>query len=144
MTYLLLGAAAVVLLLFGGRGRKPFAKRREWRFLTAMFALAAFAGAAWLGVRQSWGGAVVLTVVGLWLLTATRQAAAPRAAAPPPSQARMSAAEARSILGVGEGAGPDEIKAAYARLMRLAHPDKGGTAGLAAQLNAARERLLKG
>ena len=28
------------------------------------------------------------------------------------------------------------------RLMRAVHPDKGGTAGLAAQLNAARDRLL--
>jgi hypothetical protein len=26
--------------------------------------------------------------------------------------------------------------------MRMAHPDKGGTAGLAAQLNAARDKLL--
>ena len=43
--------------------------------------------------------------------------------------------------------GPDatagEIRSAHARLIRLAHPDKGGTAGLAAQLNAARDRLLK-
>jgi curved DNA-binding protein CbpA len=37
-----------------------------------------------------------------------------------------------------------DIKAAHARLIRLAHPDKGGTAGLAAQLNAARDRLLTG
>ena len=35
-----------------------------------------------------------------------------------------------------------EIQAAYTRLMRAVHPDKGGTAGLAAQLNAARDRLL--
>jgi curved DNA-binding protein CbpA len=56
----------------------------------------------------------------------------------------MSLAEARSILGVAEGASPAEIQAAYSRLMRLAHPDKGGTSGLAAQLNAARDRLLKG
>jgi curved DNA-binding protein CbpA len=55
----------------------------------------------------------------------------------------MSAAEARRILGVGEGATPQEIQAAYSRLMRAVHPDKGGTAGLAAQLNAARDRLLK-
>jgi hypothetical protein len=27
--------------------------------------------------------------------------------------------------------------------MRMAHPDKGGTSGLAAQLNAARDRLLQ-
>jgi curved DNA-binding protein CbpA len=56
----------------------------------------------------------------------------------------MSLAEARSILGVGPTATRAEIKAAYARLMQVAHPDKGGTDGLAAQLNAARDRLLKG
>jgi curved DNA-binding protein CbpA len=50
--------------------------------------------------------------------------------------------EARSILGVAEDATADDIQAAYTRLMRLAHPDKGGTSGLAAQLNAARDRLL--
>jgi curved DNA-binding protein CbpA len=55
----------------------------------------------------------------------------------------MSDAEARAILGVAEGAPPSEIKAAYARLMRAVHPDKGGTDGLAAQLNAARDRLLR-
>ncbi|HET6970801.1 MAG TPA: molecular chaperone DnaJ, partial [Phenylobacterium sp.] len=33
-------------------------------------------------------------------------------------------------------------QAAYARLIRAVHPDKGGTAGLAAQLNAARDRML--
>jgi curved DNA-binding protein CbpA len=37
----------------------------------------------------------------------------------------------------------DEVRAAYARLIQMAHPDKGGTAGLAAQLNAARDRLIK-
>ncbi|MDB5464608.1 MAG: molecular chaperone DnaJ, partial [Phenylobacterium sp.] len=52
--------------------------------------------------------------------------------------------EARSMLGVGGDATPEEIQAAYTRLMRLAHPDKGGTTGLATQLNAARDRLLKG
>jgi curved DNA-binding protein CbpA len=55
----------------------------------------------------------------------------------------MSLDEARSILGVGADATREEIQAAYSRLMRLAHPDKGGTSGLAAQLNAARDRLLK-
>jgi DnaJ-class molecular chaperone len=55
----------------------------------------------------------------------------------------MSDAEARRILGVGPAATREEIQAAYTRLMRAVHPDKGGTAGLAAQLNAARDRLLK-
>ena len=66
-----------------------------------------------------------------------------RAAAPRVSR-RMSLEEARSMLGVDADATPEEIQAAYTRLMRLAHPDKGGTTGLATQLNAARDRLLKG
>jgi curved DNA-binding protein CbpA len=56
----------------------------------------------------------------------------------------MSVAEARATLGVGDSATPSEIRAAYARLIRRTHPDHGGTTGLAAQLNAARDRLLKG
>jgi curved DNA-binding protein CbpA len=55
----------------------------------------------------------------------------------------MSLSEARSILGVGPEATPEEVQAAYTRLMRMAHPDKGGTTGLAVQLNAARDRLLE-
>ena len=63
---------------------------------------------------------------------------------PAPQRAGMSASEARSILGVEPEATPEQIRAAYTRLMQRAHPDKGGTTGLAAQLNAARDRLLKG
>ena len=55
----------------------------------------------------------------------------------------MSSQEARSILGVEDGATPAEIRAAHKRLMLLAHPDTGGTSGLAAQLNAARDLLLR-
>jgi curved DNA-binding protein CbpA len=55
----------------------------------------------------------------------------------------MSKADARSILGVGPEASREEVEAAYRRLMQRAHPDRGGSAGLAAQLNAARDRLLK-
>jgi curved DNA-binding protein CbpA len=54
----------------------------------------------------------------------------------------MSLREAREILGVGDEAGRAEIDAAYRRLMRRAHPDHGGSTGLASQLNAARDRLL--
>jgi curved DNA-binding protein CbpA len=53
-------------------------------------------------------------------------------------------AEARQILGVGPDATREDIQAAYKRLIRMAHPDSGGTAGLAAQLNAARDKLLNG
>ena len=139
MLYLALSGAALALYFWvtGGRLRMP---RREWRLLTAAMSLAAFTGAAFVGVRGSWGVAIVLAVIGLWLAASTRKTAA---AAPPPASGRMSADEARRILGVGPDASREEIQAAYARLMRSVHPDKGGTAGLAAQLNAARDRLLE-
>lgn len=140
MLYLALGAALLWVLVGLGRGRVIF-KRREWRLLSGAFALAAFAGAAYVGIRGGWEIAIVLVVLGLWLVTTTRLTGG-RAAAP--RSGRMSAEEARSILGVGPDATAEEIQAAFSRLMRMAHPDKGGTTGLAVQLNAARDRLLKG
>ncbi|MCR5875430.1 DnaJ domain-containing protein [Phenylobacterium sp. J426] len=137
MIYLALGFAALALFLMGSRGR-PVLKRREWRFLSGALAIAAFTGAAWVGVRGGWGAAIVLVVLGLAFAVSTRRPGIPISSA----TSRMSVAEARRILGVEEGASRSEIQAAYTRLMRLAHPDKGGTAGLAAQLNAARDRLL--
>jgi hypothetical protein len=138
MLYLALGGAVLVLYLWatGGRLRMP---RREWRLVTAAMSLAAFTAAAFVGVRGSWGAAIVLVVIGLWLAASTRKTAA---APPPPASGRMSLDEARRILGVGPEASREEIQAAYTRLMRAVHPDKGGTPGLAAQLNAARDRLL--
>lgn len=138
MLYLALGAAALAFFVWIGRG-KPILKRREWRFTSAAFALAAFTGAAFVGLRGLWWEAIVLVVLGLSLAaTARRGETGPRT----PRSGRMGLSEACSILGVSEDATPAEIQAAYTRLMRLAHPDKGGTSGLAAQLNAARDRLL--
>jgi hypothetical protein len=138
MLYLAIGCAALAMFVWLGRG-KPILKRREWRFLAGAFAIACFAAAAYVGLRGGWGKSIVLVVVGLWLLMSTRRTVL----APPPPRERMGETEARSILGVSADASQAEIKEAYARLMRMAHPDKGGTSGLAAQLNAARDRLLK-
>ena len=140
MTYLLLGGAVLALYVWATSGKSPLLKRREWRVLTGALSLAAFTAAAYVGVRGGWGSAIVLSVIGLWLAASTRKTTL---AGPPPAAAKMSADEARRILGVGAEASREEIQAAYTRLMRAVHPDKGGTAGLAAQLNAARDRLLK-
>ena len=140
MLYLALGAAILWLLVGLGRGQVIF-KRREWRLLSGGAAIAAFAGAAYVGLRGGWEIAIVLAVLGLWLVT-TARINAKRIFVPRPSL--MSLDEARSILGVGPDATRAEIQAAHNRLIRMAHPDKGGTTGLAAQLNAARDRLLKG
>lgn len=142
MAYIAIGCALLALLVWAsGGGRNPL-KRREWRLLAGAFALAAFSGAAFVTARGGWGKGLVLVVLGLWLLTATRVPPARRDAPSAPPVREMTAAEARSILGVGPDADRAQIQAAYTRLMRMAHPDKGGTAGLAAQLNAARDRLL--
>jgi hypothetical protein len=62
---------------------------------------------------------------------------------PPPSPpGKMTRPEAYSVLGLAEGAPEAEIRAAYLRLMRTAHPDRGGSAWLAARLNEARSVLL--
>lgn len=140
MLYLALGAIALALIVGASRGR-PILKRREWRFLSGVAALVAFTGAAYFGLRGVWPVAIVLIVMGLWLSVTTR--ASGMAANPAPSKGRMSLDEARAILGVAPEATRAEIQAAYTRLMRMAHPDKGGTSGLAAQLNAARDRLLR-
>jgi DnaJ-domain-containing protein 1 len=139
--FLALGAVSLLLVVWFSNG-KPIFQRREWRLTSAGFAIAAFAAAAYVALHEAWLPAVVLVIFGVWLAVSARRPGA--AAARPRPSVRMSADDARSVLGVEEGATPAQIKAAYTRLMRMAHPDKGGTAGLAAQLNAARERLLEG
>ena len=141
MIYLALGAVVLWLLVGLGRGKMVF-PRREWRLVSGAVSVAAFAAAAYVGLRGGWEISIVLVVLGLWL-AATARINGPAPVAPR-AWPRMSDKEARSILGVGPDADDGEIQAAYTRLMRMAHPDKGGTTGLATQLNAARDRLLGG
>ncbi|MCA0320162.1 MAG: molecular chaperone DnaJ [Proteobacteria bacterium] len=66
--------------------------------------------------------------------------------APPPRGPRtdMSRDEALAVLGLAEGASPEEIKAAHRRLIQRVHPDVGGSADLAARINRAKDILLGG
>ncbi|WP_255445880.1 J domain-containing protein [Wolbachia endosymbiont of Drosophila mauritiana] len=55
----------------------------------------------------------------------------------------MSKDEALKILGLNSEASQNEINQAYQNLMKLVHPDKGGSEYFAQKLNAARDKLMK-
>jgi hypothetical protein len=158
---MLIRAILIAAVLFWLWTRSPMFRRGGWRMFAGLFAvLLVVAGIAFsikgepfvgvpmivMSLFSALGGRARLTQM-FWsrVMPGAGGASTAAGAAPPPrpEPSGMSAADARSILGVGPEATVEDIRAAYSRLMQRAHPDKGGSAGLAAQLNAARDRLLK-
>lgn len=136
LIWLALGGIALWALIRLGRQTEG-PRRGHWRVAATIVAAVCIAGGVLALSKGAWliGGG--LAVAGLWLTLASRQRR------PAPARSDLSDAEARSILGVDPGADEAAINAAWRRLMTRAHPDQGGTEGLAARLNAARDRLLR-
>lgn len=137
-----LGLAAVALWALVRLGRQTErARRGHWRISATLLSAACLGGAVLAAARGAWLAAAGLAAAGAWLALQSRiRPPAPRERRTEP----LSEAEARAILGVAADADAQTIHAAWRRLMARAHPDQGGTEGLAARVNAARDRLLKG
>jgi hypothetical protein len=144
---LLVLALVLLAVVLGGRrlGAGLRGVLRVWRPTAGLAAVATLVAAAALALREDWLPAVGFLVLSAVLAVGARkrrQARTDPGPRPEPKPARMSAEEARAILGLEPGDGPEAVQAAYRRLMLRTHPDQGGTRGLAAQLNLARDVLL--
>ena len=137
LIWLVLAAIAVWAVVRLGR-QSERARRGHWRISATVLAGVMLAGGVLAISKGSWLLGPGLIGAGLWLTLASRIRAVP-----PRTAEDLSEAEARAILGVGPQAGEEEINAAWRRLMARAHPDQGGTQGLAARVNAARDRLKR-
>ena len=162
----LFGALALLFLgvVIGPPARRWMARAAggNWRPGAGVLGLACLAAALFSGVRGAGVVAAVLAIVGLLLVFAARQRGvfpfglnarrvrpgpSPGSGQTPgqaPGQAAgsatgMSRTDAAAILGVPTDADAKTVQDAYLRQIRRAHPDAGGTPGLAAQLNRARE-----
>lgn len=139
-----LALAAIAVWALVRLGRQSEGPRRgHWRIAATILGAVLMAGAVLAGSHGAWIAAAGMVAAGFYLIVTSRIRPARPAPVRPTAPGAMTEAEARSILGVGAGASKQDINAAWRRLMGRAHPDQGGTEGLASRVNAARDRLLK-
>lgn len=139
----LLAGAGLLLVLWGAAD--AFSRARVATVKSLLVWVAALGGLS-LGVllllTGRWPGALAaMTLLGPLARTWWQeQHAAPTPR--PQSSSRMTAEEAWAVLGLAPGASEAVIRDAHRRLMRLAHPDNGGSDWLASRINQARDLLL--
>ena len=132
---LALAAIAVWALVRLGRQTERRG-RAHWRVTATLLGSVLLAGGALAAVRGAWLWAGVSAAAGLYLAWSSR-------IRPVVRSEPISEADARAVLGVQPGATEAEIRTAWKKAMGRAHPDQGGTEGLATRVNAARDRLLR-
>ena len=105
----------------------------------------AVAAGALLALRGALPLGIPIGLFGLGMLGIAMNAPGQGGSQPPgspPSSGGMSLAEAREILGVSADATREDIRHAHRQLMKKLHPDTGGSAALARQVQEARDVLL--
>jgi hypothetical protein len=141
MIALALGLAALALTLWAAN---TFSKASIASVKALLAWVAALAGLSLMAILflTGKGGAALYGLVLLgplvWDFWKKQQG---RVAAP--FAAKMGRAEALAVLGLSEGASDSDIRAAWVRLMRVVHPDGGGTDWLASRVNQAKDVLLR-
>jgi hypothetical protein len=135
LIWLALAAIAVWALVRLGRQTER-SGRAHWRVTATLLGTVLLGGGVLAAFRGSWLAAAALAAAGLYLAWSSRLRPVIRSEP-------ISEADARAVLGVGPGASADDIRTAWKRAMARAHPDQGGTEGLAIRVNAARDRLLR-
>ncbi len=139
-----IGVVALFMLVARAFSRARIATVKSLAAWVAALAGLSLAGMLLLTGRSSAaiGGAVLVGPL-LWDWWKRFAAGRPaRPAAARPRAAAMTRAEALDVLGLRDPVSDEEIRAAWLRLMRVAHPDGGGSDWLAVRINQAKDVLL--
>ncbi|HEY0204961.1 MAG TPA: hypothetical protein VGC15_12525 [Acetobacteraceae bacterium] len=142
-----LGLLSLAVLLWAARG---FAQARVANLKAMLGWLAALAGLAiGAGLLLTGRGVSALfaaVLLGPLALSWWQEGKLPtpgRPGAPPSRGGRMPRSEALAVLGLQDPVSDADVREAWVRLMRVAHPDSGGSDWLAARVNQARDTLLR-
>ncbi|MEX6725735.1 molecular chaperone DnaJ [Parapedomonas caeni] len=153
MIWLLLGVVVLALLWALGRWGSDASPREIRQFGLLALAGLCLAVGLWLLVTGRLAGAIALGSSALalygryrWVkgvLDRIRGAGRrPGGGGAARASGTIAVAEAYEVLGLKPDANKEAVLAAHRRLMRLAHPDHGGTDYLATRINQARDVLL--
>ncbi|WP_313802790.1 molecular chaperone DnaJ [Sphingobium sp.] len=104
---------------------------------------AALVGAVMAAKGKPLIGAPLLVGATLFFFTKSQPGSKRSSKPVPQATSPQAVIDARKLLGVGPDADALAIRAAHRRLIASVHPDRGGTEALAAQINAARDLLIK-
>ena len=141
--------ALIAMIVFGWLSSKA-GKGKKQQSARILLGVLAILGGVILSVRGLGIVGVYLVPIGIGLLSPLLGDSIPgmgrgrQTGTPPPraQSGRMSIKEAAKVLGVTETASLEEVEAAYKAMMKRVHPDAGGSDGLAARVQEARDVLM--